>query len=178
MSRIVDLVAAQPWAMTEIYLRGILELAAREPGPAIEQLRAEHRQRLEALQGKGGTPLRGTANVTLRGTTAIVPVAGPLFRYANLFTDMSGATSLEQLAADFTAAVDSPQVTRVLLALDSPGGQVNGIAEFATLVRDAQARKPVIAYVSDAARAAPTGSPRPPAKSTSRRPRCWARSAS
>ncbi len=148
MSRVADLIASQPWAITEVYLRGILELAAREPGPAVEQLR---QQRLEALQGKPGTPLRGTADVTLRGTTAIVPVTGPLFRYANVFTDISGATSLEQLAADFTAAVDSPQVQRVLLAIDSPGGQVNGIAEFAALVRDAQARKPVIAYVSDKA---------------------------
>jgi ClpP class serine protease len=124
--------------------------ARARPGDRAAACRARQR-RLEALQGKGGTPLRGTANVTLRGTTAIVPVAGPLFRYANLFTDMSGATSLEQLAADFTTAADSPQVARVLLAIDSPGGQVNGIAEFATLVRDAQARKPVIAYVSDTA---------------------------
>ncbi len=54
MSRVADLVAAQPWAITEIYLRGILELAAREPGPAIEQLRSEPRQRLEA--GRSNAP--------------------------------------------------------------------------------------------------------------------------
>lgn len=154
MSRAADLVASLPWAMTEIYLRAILEIAGREPGPALEHLRAENRTRLDGLQGKAGTPLRGTASVTLRGDTAIVPVSGPIFPYANLFTAMSGATSLEQLAADFTMAIDSPQVSRVLLAIDSPGGQTNGIAEFATLVRDAQAKKPVLAYVADQAQSA------------------------
>lgn len=150
MSRVADLVAAMPWAMTETYVRGILEIAERAPGPAVEQLRAD----FQALQARPGKPLRNTAGVTLRGDTAILGITGPLFRYANLFTEMSGASSIERLSADFTAAIDDPKVARVILEIDSPGGQVNGIAEFGALIRDAQARKPVIAYVSDSAASA------------------------
>lgn len=148
MSRIVDLIVAQPWAMTEIYLRAMLELAERQAAtPNLDELRA----RYEALNAKPGRVLPGTAGVTRRGDTALVPVSGPIFRYANVFTELSGATSLEKLAADFQAQVDDAKVKRILLVIDSPGGQVNGIAEFASLVRDAQARKPVAAFVGGAA---------------------------
>jgi ClpP class serine protease len=78
-----------------------------------------------------------------------VPVRGPIFRYANLFTEVSGATSVEQLALDFGAAVDNPAVAAIVLEIDSPGGMVAGVSEFAGQVRAATKRKPVVAYVSD-----------------------------
>lgn len=144
MSRIADLIASQPWAMTEIYLRAILELAERQAAtPNLDELRT----RFQSLNAKPGRVVPGTAGVTRRGDTALVPVSGPIFRYANIFTEISGATSLEILAADFQAQVDDAKVKRILLVIDSPGGQVNGISEFASLVRDAQAIKPVAAFV-------------------------------
>ncbi|MCC3862672.1 S49 family peptidase, partial [Emcibacteraceae bacterium Y4] len=71
-----------------------------------------------------------------------------LFRYANLFTQISGASSYELLARDFTTALENPDVQAIVLNIDSPGGEVNGCAELADMVYEARGRKPVIAYAS------------------------------
>ncbi|MFQ5460602.1 MAG: S49 family peptidase [Anaerolineae bacterium] len=61
---------------------------------------------------------------------------------------MSGATSYDLLARDFARAIEDPQVRAVVLDIDSPGGEVNGIAELADQVHAARDVKPVVAYVS------------------------------
>jgi ClpP class serine protease len=109
---------------------------------------------VDALAAKLGQPLTTSRTVTVRDGVAIVPVIGPLFRYANMFTEISGATSIQQLALDFQAAVDDPSVNAIILEIDSPGGQVSGISEFAAQIRQASAFKPVKAYVSDLAASA------------------------
>lgn len=135
-----DLVASQPWAITREMLETISAIARREhEGP-------------EAVEARLGRPLQNTRQVTMRGDVAIVPLVGPVFRYANLFTQISGATSLDVLATDFQAAVDDPAVKAIVLSIDSPGGQASGIAEFAALVRSSS--KPVTAYVDGAAASA------------------------
>lgn len=138
-SRVFDAACAQHWAMQEDPLRALLEVAAREPGPA-----------LEALAARNDKPLDNGHRTTVRDGVAIVPVMGPLFRYANIFTELSGATSVEMMARDFTAALDDRSVKAVLLNVDSPGGEVNGIAEMASMIVDARGRKPIAAYIGHA----------------------------
>lgn len=135
-----DLVAAQPWAIEPATLEVIAQIARRE------------NETPEAVAAKLGRPLQNTRTVSVRDGVAIVPVSGPIFRYANLFTDISGATSLDVLARDFTAAVNDPAIKAIVLELDSPGGQASGIAEFAQMVRSAS--KPVTAYVDGMAASA------------------------
>lgn len=128
-----DLVAAQPWAIQPDMLNTIAAIARRE-GEGVE-----------AVEARLGRPLQNARNVALRDGVAVVPVTGPVFRYANLFTDVSGGTSLEMLARDFATANDDPAVKAIVLNIDSPGGQATGIAEFAQMVR--AAAKTVVAYV-------------------------------
>ena len=128
-----DLVASQPWAITPEMLETISSIARRE-GEGVQ-----------AVEARLGRPLQNARKVTMRGDVAIVPVTGPVFRYANLMTEISGATSLEVLATDFTTALEDPAVSAIVLNMDSPGGQASGISEFAQMVRSAT--KPVIAYV-------------------------------
>jgi len=128
-----DLVASMPWAIEPEMLRTIAAIARRE------------NEAPEAVAAKLGRPLQNTRTVEMRDGVAVVPVTGPVFRYANLFTEISGATSLEVLARDFFSAVNDPQVRAVVLNIDSPGGQASGIAEFAQLVSGSS--KPVVAYV-------------------------------
>jgi len=135
-----DLVAAQPWAILPSMLETIGAIARRE------------NESVEALEARIGRPLQNTRSVTLRDGVAIIPVAGPVMRYANMFSQISGATSLDLLAQDFTRAVDDPAVKAIILNLDSPGGQASGISEFASMVR--AAGKPVIAYVDGSAASA------------------------
>lgn len=136
-----DLVAAVPWAIQPAMLETISAIARRD------------NESPEAVEARLGRPLQNARKVTMRGTVAVVPVTGPVFRYANLMTEISGATSLDVLAKDFTTAMDDPNVTAVVLNIDSPGGQANGIAEFAQMVRAATG-KPVIAYVDGTAASA------------------------
>ena len=128
-------VRARHWAIAPDWLEVIEEIATREgPGP-------------EAVAARLGRPLANTRTVTMRDGVAVIPVTGPMFRYANLFTEISGATSVEQLALDFRAALDDPTVRAIVLDVNSPGGEADGVAEFASQVFQARGSKPITAYV-------------------------------
>lgn len=140
MTRVISAICQEPWAITEAALETIIAIAERQ------------HEVPEALQKRQGELLNGARRTTLRGNTAILPILGPIFPRANLFSDISGATSLETLASDLAAAEDDPTVRQIVLDIDSPGGQVTGVAEFAELI--ANATKPVTAYVSGSAQSA------------------------
>lgn len=132
----LELALEAPWAITEEALRNILAVASREnPSP-------------EAIAAKLGRELDNTQRTTIRDGVATIPVTGPLFRYANLFTAISGATSMEVLGRDITTALEAPEIDAILLDINSPGGMVDGISELADLVFDARGTKSLIAFVS------------------------------
>lgn len=136
--------ALQLWAMTPEAHRLLLDIAAREMTP----VRLEALER--ALSARAGQPLENSYEVAVRDGVAILPMYGPLFRHANLLTSVSGATSYQFLARDFTAALDDPTVRSIVLDVDSPGGEVNGCAELAGLIYQARGRKPIAAYIGGA----------------------------
>ena len=134
--RIWNRITGDPWAITETALHTILEVAARE------------NEAPEAVAAKLGRQLQNSYNATERDGVAIIPVTGPLFRYANIFTAISGASSYELIARDFMSAIENPQITSIILDIDSPGGEVNGVSELACMIFDARGTKPIIAYAS------------------------------
>lgn len=136
--RAIDAILAHAWAITPEYMGVITSVAEREN---------EYQNNLQALEAKLGRPLGSTERTSVRDGIATVPVTGPIFRYSNLFTAISGATSNEMLAQDFTAAVEDPSVRGIILQIDSPGGEVNGTSEFAAMVAAARGKKPIIAYI-------------------------------
>lgn len=131
----LDFIASQPWAIEQSALENMRAIASRSGASAVEL--------------RPGKPLQNTRAVSLRGEpgnqVAVIPITGPIFRYANLFTEISGATSLDVLATDFSAALDNPAVKSIVLSIDSPGGMAAGIGDFAEHVRAAS--KPVVAFV-------------------------------
>lgn len=127
----------EPWAMTQHVLQTLLTIAERSAN-----------ENLEAIEARVGQPLDNTQRTTVRDGVAIIPVIGPCFRYANLLTRVSGATSYGVLAQDITTALDNPDVHHLILMIDSPGGEVNGCAELAQLIYEAKQTKPITAYVS------------------------------
>ena len=134
--RIWNRIAGEPWAITETALHTILEIAARE------------NESPQAVAAKLGRNLQNTYSVMERDGVAVIPVTGPLFRYANLFTMISGASSYELIARDFTVALENPQIKGIILDIDSPGGEVNGVSELSNMVFAARGKKPVVAYAS------------------------------
>lgn len=135
-TRILSAIQSELWAITPDALQQVVAIAQGFGDP-------------EAVAAKLGRPLTNTRTVTVRDGVAVVPVAGPIFRYANLFSDISGATSIQTLATDLQTAVDDPNVNAIILEIDSPGGQVSGVSEFAAQVRAASSVKPVAAYISN-----------------------------
>ena len=134
--RVWNKAADEPWAITSSALTTILDIAARQNAPP------------EAVAAKLGRELQNSYRLEMRDGIAVLPVVGPLFRYANLFTQVSGASSYELLAKDFTQAVENPDVKAIILNIDSPGGEVNGCAEFADMIHEARGGKPIVAYAS------------------------------
>lgn len=126
----------QRWYMQPEWVQSMRDIASRAHKPDFEAVLAKQAQRLDRSE-----------RATLRDGVAIVSVLGPIFRYANVFTDFSGAESIEVLATDFQAALDNPAVRSIVLHIDSPGGQVNGTSELGDLIREGSAKKDVVAYV-------------------------------
>lgn len=128
-----QIAASQPWLIQSEWLETILSIA-------------DGHGDIEALQTKLGRPLENTRRVTMHDGVAVIPVTGPIFRRANLFTEISGATSTQVLAQDIRTALDNPYVLGIVLDIDSPGGHSAGINELANLVRAGTSIKPIVSY--------------------------------
>jgi signal peptide peptidase SppA len=145
----LDLASSVPWAIRPESLEAILAIAAREDIPQDVVAAMMTSGSPEAVAARLGKPLDNTHAVSIRDGVAVIPVAGPIFRHANLFSEISGATTTDAIARDLTTALDNPSVRSILLEIDSPGGEVAGTAELAGMIRAAHERKPVTAYVDD-----------------------------
>lgn len=130
----LELAASRAWLITTDGLDTVMAVADRQGD-------------VEALEARLGRQLDNTRTVTVRDGVAVVPVTGPIFRRANLFTSISGATSTEVLATDIQAALDDPTVRAIVLDIDSPGGEATGINELSDLIYQARGQKPLKAYV-------------------------------
>lgn len=131
--RIFAQLFSQPWLITEEWMTTVIEIAKREGD-------------IEAVEAKISEKLDGTETVSYRNNVAIIPVSGPIFPKANLFTRVSGATSIEVLATDLTKAIEDEEIDSIILNVDSPGGHVTGINEMANMIRKYGAIKPIHGY--------------------------------
>ncbi|UGX96486.1 S49 family peptidase [Bradyrhizobium barranii subsp. barranii] len=140
---IFDAALTANWAMEEGALRQVMEIAARET--QITQ------QMLEAYRGQ---ELERSERATRRGNVAVIDVAGPLFKRANLMTTFCGATAYETLRRDLQAAMDNASIRSILLNIHSPGGEAAGVAELATAINEVRGKKPIVSYAGDQAASA------------------------
>jgi capsid assembly protease len=108
----------------------------------------------EAIALREGDPMPRRTSTLRPDGTLLLPVLGPIVRRADLFSKMSGATDVSGLRDELATALDMNAVQRVMLVLDSPGGEVVGITELARMIRAADAVKPVFAYVEGTAASA------------------------
>lgn len=78
-------------------------------------------------------------------SVAIINVAGTLMKQQ----PSMGGTSTVQLRRDIRGAANDPNVSGILLRVDSPGGTVSGTADLAADVKAARKAKPVWAHIED-----------------------------
>jgi len=124
-----------PWAILPRQLIILQEIVVRHVSG--EKLDAEEVQ----------TRIHGATRPQNRrvSAVAVLPLFGTIFPRANLMTDMSGATSAERFGRQFAELVNDPEVTAIVLDVDSPGGQVDGIEEISKQIFDARGQKPIVA---------------------------------
>jgi signal peptide peptidase SppA len=82
---------------------------------------------------------------------AVIPIHGSLVKRSLGMEAASGLTSYGEIATMLDAALADPQVSGILLDIDSPGGEASGSFELARRVREVAAVKPVWAVANDAA---------------------------
>jgi signal peptide peptidase SppA len=97
----------------------------------------------------GPAPAAGAAGrvLSIHGAVATLNIFGPLAAQDSLFLRLVGGTPLSEVAAGLEAALARPEVQRIVLNVDSPGGQVAGVSELADSISQARRRKPITAYV-------------------------------
>ncbi len=129
-----------PWAITKEGLELVVAVASRD------EFFADVRKK--ALESKEGQALKNTHNVTQKGNVAVIPIQGPLMRHASLMSDISGATSYEQLKSDLASCLKDPQIESIVFDCDSPGGEVHGCGELSAIIYESKKIKPIYTYVS------------------------------
>jgi signal peptide peptidase SppA len=127
-----------PWAITPPMLDEILAIYGRHlRGDKID---------LAALSASTGIPFQHEPKgYTVADGVAVLPVDGVIAKRMNLFTKISGGASSELAGRDFEAALADRSVEAIVLAIDSPGGTIDGTPELADLVYRARGQKPVLA---------------------------------
>lgn len=93
-----------------------------------------HASSVELIAGKGGK------------SVAIVRATGTLMKQRS---SMGGGSSTIQIRRDIRSAAADPNVSGILIAIDSPGGTTAGTADLAAEVKTARKSKPVWAHIDD-----------------------------
>jgi len=86
--------------------------------------------------------------MTVQDGIAIVPIRGIIGRGLGQLEKSCGAVDTEDIAANIAEALANPDVTAIMLDINSPGGTVNGVPECAEIISFANEQKPVMAYSS------------------------------
>ncbi len=108
-----------------------------------------------ATGGRAGADDKHSFEITADGT-AIIPVSGVIAKYSRMVNGASQprGTSLEQLSKQLNEARTDARVGRIFLLIESPGGSVAGLFDFADQVYAASFEKPVVAFADDMAASA------------------------
>lgn len=141
--RITRYVLEQPWAIRPEALGVILD---------ILQYRANGGKRtddeLEELIGDVERPEPRTA-----GKVAVIPVFGTIMPRADIFSNISGGTSMQKLQAQLLDADRDPDITSIVLDIASPGGSVELVPETAEVIRSLKTRTVAVANAQAASAA-------------------------
>jgi len=146
-ARIIALVQGMPWAILPGKLAAIKSLLTlRSAGLTLTA------EDIRARLG-GDPPERQDPRINGMGV-GVLPITGVIAQRMDLFSEISGGTSTDALAADFRTMRDNPKVKAIVFAVDSPGGGVYGVDELAAEIRAARGIKPMVAVADSVAASA------------------------
>lgn len=137
--------APLPWAMHPRFLN-LYSMAIKQQIEAgrIESHGIERADRMTRVDDK--------KTAEKDGSVVVLPIQGAIL---NRSTDIDPicpeGTAVERLQANFMKAMNNSEVKAIILDVNSPGGTIGGVPEFAQMIRDARGQKPITAVVNDGA---------------------------
>lgn len=131
----MDIIYNSPWLLSESVAREYLQT---------------YEDYIETKgQAKHSMAISDSWETRVVGDTAIIPVTGVIMRYANNINTLCGTpTSTGLLHKAVKEYADDNSISRIILDIDSPGGDARGIADLAATIRATTEKKPVIAVAS------------------------------
>lgn len=148
-NRVLSAFMAKPWAILPEKLAQLTEvIAIRVEGGKFTEDEIAERINAEAYAARNKTKMKSGGGV------AVIPVYGVITPRADMFSEMSGGTSMQTFIAAINEATNDPNVASILLDIDSPGGQVDMVPEAAAAIRAARSKKPVTAVANTMAASA------------------------
>lgn len=160
---IISEATTTPWAILEDKLAAIHnflmvkanggDISAEEIASMKQPKREPEFLAPEEIEAAAGAAPAGSSR-SRAGSVAVLPLQGTIVPKANMMTEMSGGTSVQQFTGWFRSAMKDPNVRAIVVDVDSPGGSVQGLMELADEMYKARGQKPVIAQVSGIAASA------------------------
>lgn len=120
---------SQPWAITADAFDQLRKVAASTPAADFKP--------------------KAFASPTVKAGSAIIPIHGVLTARGGFWAFLTGGTSYAEIRAGFQRAIEDETVDRIILDINSPGGEVDGLAELAEEITAARSTKEIVAYVSN-----------------------------
>lgn len=143
-ARILQAVLNSPWAIVPSKLDTILEvLAIRANGGHVPD------DEIKAVVGNATQRSGG-----MIGNIQVLQLFGTIAQRMGMMAESSGGTSTERFGQEFRQAVNDPQVSALVIDVDSPGGSVYGIPELASEMFKARGAKPIVAVANSMAASA------------------------
>jgi signal peptide peptidase SppA len=134
----------RPWAIQAQVLTFMVDLL-RNRVSGIVLSAEEIDERLAAAKAQNGDRAGGA----LAGSVAVIPMYGLITQRESLMSAMSGGTSIDELRSLLRLALTDQSVSAVVFDIDSPGGSVDGVPEFAAELRSlAKGPKPIVGQVN------------------------------
>lgn len=144
-THVLKLVGSTAWAIRPEMLAIIVDvLAFRARGGRFSA---------EEIAERIGSVRRAPTPAGPKGI-AVLALEGVMIPKADAFGEMSGGTSVQSFRQNFRSAVDSPDVSGIVLNVDSPGGMVDQVPEMAAEIRAARGAKPIVAVANTEAASA------------------------
>jgi signal peptide peptidase SppA len=138
--RVTDVLSA-PWAIVPEKLSEICSVYRRHASGGKADFEA-----IEAATGK--PPANARESYSVIDGVAVVPLDGVICKRMNLMTAISGGTSSRVFALAMSEAAADPEAHSIVVAIDSPGGAVDGTQAAMQAVRAARSQKRVVAVAS------------------------------
>lgn len=93
---------------------------------------------------------RGAQHAAAPGSVAVLPLFGIIAHRAHTVDNISGpgGTSTERFSRVFQTALADPNVSAIVIDVDSPGGNVGGVSELTDEIFAARERKKIVAVAN------------------------------